>query len=100
MKRAIVFVVLVICAGLTASLRAADFSPSVFSPDVVQVAPNEACVKESGRLKCRWDGECAKRGTNCMSCTKDMRYQDGLGCYSCPSGTSLKQVNGQWRCIG
>jgi hypothetical protein len=57
-------------------------------------------VKESGRLKCRWDGECAKRGTNCMSCTKDMRYQDGLGCYSCPSGTSLKQVNGQWRCIG
>ena len=81
-----------------AGIALAQFSPTVFSPDVVQVGPKEQCVKEAGRLKCRWGGACVKVGSACHSCGEGMQYQEGLGCYKCVAGTSLKNKNGSWVC--
>lgn len=92
------------CAALFAiglSLAAYAFSPFTSSPDAVtiDVAKGEKCVKETGRLKCRWDGPCVQVGNQCMSCLKDQLYSQEMGqCYSCPKGTSLRRENNSWTC--
>lgn len=83
---------------LGAPVALAAFSPFVTQPDVVEIKPDERCVKEPGKLKCRWGGECAKVGNTCQSCQTGQRFQQGLGCYTCPQNTSLRQKNGLWIC--
>jgi hypothetical protein len=93
----IVTVVSLLAAGVGVAWA---FSPFSSSPEVVEVGPDEACVKESGKLKCRWDGDCVKRGNKCYSCIKDYHWSDEMDtCYSCPSGGSpQKQPDGTFEC--
>lgn len=84
---------------VSASAVLAQFSPSTYTPEVVDVGPNESCVKESGRLKCRWDGDCVKVGSQCFNCIGGYHYSKEMGtCWSCGQGTSLQNVNGSWVC--
>ncbi len=93
------FYAAIACLGI--ALAAYAGSPMTTSPDAVtiDVQKGEQCVKETGRLKCRWDGECVQVGNQCMSCLKGQRYSIELGqCYSCLSGESLVNENGSWTC--
>ena len=95
---------LTIFSGIAATLVAVAmaayaFTPFTFSPDVVDIQPGEECQKEAGRLKCRWDGQCAKVGNKCMSCIGGFNYSQEMGtCWSCGQGTSLTKENGNWVC--
>src|SRR5262245_18600249 len=95
-SRALTLGVIALTAGIIGVY--AQMTPHVFSPEIVKVGEKEQCVKEAGKLKCRWDGPCAKVGDECHSCTRDLKYQQGLGCYSCGQGTTLKNKNGAWVC--
>lgn len=98
MKRTRIWIGLGAVAFVTAAFA---FSPFTYSPEAVQIdtAKGEQCTKEPGRLKCRWDGPCVQVGNQCMSCQKDQQWSGAMGkCYTCPKGTSLKQVNGAWEC--
>jgi hypothetical protein len=89
------FAALGVCFAVYAS------TPMTTSPDAVEidVAKGEKCVKETGRLKCRWGGDCVQVGNQCMSCMEGQHYSSDLGqCYSCESGTSLAKENGSWVC--
>ena len=86
-------------AAIGISFSVYAFSPFTSSPDAVTVAKGERCEKETGRLKCRWDGPCVQVGNQCMSCLKGQLYSQEMGqCYSCPSGTSLRRENNSWIC--
>lgn len=85
--------------GLISSAAYAGFSPSTTSPEVNDISQGEQCVKETGKLKCRWDGDCVQVGNTCVNCIGGYHWDAGLGaCYSCPSGTGLKNVGGSWTC--
>ena len=98
----------VIALGAVArhEIASAYFGPVTSKPEIIEVSPDEACVKEAaqlmkeaGRLKCRWGGSCTKVGNACYSCVEGRQWHPGLkACYSCPSGTTLQQVNvnGEW----
>jgi hypothetical protein len=79
-------------------LAHASFTPVTFSPDIVQIAPNEQCRKEPGKLKCRWDGPCNQVGNTCHSCQAGQLWSPAIECYTCPQGTSLKNKNNAWVC--
>jgi len=89
-------------AGFGIALAAYASSPFTSSPDAVTIdtSKGEQCVKEPGRLKCRWDGPCVPVGNQCMSCLKGQQYSVEMGqCYSCPEGTSLVRDNSNsWVC--
>ncbi|MNF70663.1 hypothetical protein D3C84_525790 [compost metagenome] len=93
------FLLFALCLSLS-SFSSAESSPIDYSPSVVAIQPGEACVKEPGELKCRWDGECAKVGNTCRSCTTGQRYSAEMDkCYTCSGGNAVvRNQNGQYVC--
>jgi hypothetical protein len=87
------FVLLAIVSGtlLLPTTGAFAESPIVTSPSVDDPDSNGDCTKETGALRCRWDGPCVEDGGKCMSCLGGQSYQSGLGCYTCSAGTSLRK---------
>lgn len=86
----------------TGTSFAYESSPFVQSPDVTQAPAGLTCqaARGNGSLVCRGDGDCSDQNGTCFSCTSGMKYQPGLGCYSCVQGTSLVNKDGRWVCSG
>ena len=94
----IVLVTVLVNAALFVVFAIGALSPSTSAPERITISPGEQCRKELGKLKCRWNGPCVKDGDACLSCMEGTKWHPALGCYSCVSGTSLREREETYVC--
>lgn len=89
MTSRIVTVTVTAAALAMSAVALADFTPITFTPSEYDVDRNGEC--RPGTAQCRFSGACVKRGDRCYNCIQGQNYNEQVGCYSCPVGTTLQQ---------
>lgn len=72
-----------------------ETSPYTSSPIISSAGQNGECRKGA---ECQFSGACVPKNGQCYNCIQGLQYNDAIGCFSCVSGTSLKNKNGKYVC--